>query len=428
MTNSTKTNSSNCILAYIELIILPLLVYVYFVLGYLKIISLPVGLHSIVLMGIIFLASLIFAKHNAFLGREIFKKNRDKFDRNLEQYIVDNLVEIGANKKSNASFENFVENEHKNIRNDNYASIAAGVFPTMGILGTFISIAITMPDFASSSSSQLDKEISILLSGVGTAFYVSIYGILLSLWWIFFEKLGLSLYAKNINNIKQETKEYFWSKEGLEYAVMQENLAQFSQINSTLSTISNEKFLVKLSQAVEDKFAIFDKMLRLESEVIKVGSKQVKESTKELRDAQNAQQDLARIHDNIITTLEVLAKDIEKMHTKSMDNYVFIRESQKDVNDSVVDLRKSLSENVDKIASLYSVLPSDLQTTQNQVLNGFTKTLDESLARFWHEGVKAIQSKYEKSLDMDSFKQELKDIEEQSEELLKNVENLKQSK
>ena len=50
-------------------------------------------------------------------------------------------------------------------------------FPTLGILGTFISIALSMPDFTSNNIVALDSEITKLLSGVGTAFYVSIYGI-----------------------------------------------------------------------------------------------------------------------------------------------------------------------------------------------------------------------------------------------------------
>ncbi len=59
--------------------------------------------------------------------------------------------------------------------------MASSLFPLLGILGTFTAIAVSMPDFSISDTDTLDKQISILLSGIGTAFYASIFGIFLSL-------------------------------------------------------------------------------------------------------------------------------------------------------------------------------------------------------------------------------------------------------
>ncbi len=427
-TNSVSANNkAKCIATYLQLIVLPFLVYLYFVLGYFHIVSLPVQAHSIALMGIIFISSLIFAQHNAFFGRCLFKKNFDTFNANLKAHIVNNIVQIAKVKKSNASFDDFVAQENKDIRNNNYASIAASVFPTMGILGTFISIALTMPDFAASSNSELDKEISILLSGVGTAFYVSIYGILLSLWWIFFEKLGLSLYDKDINSIKENTKELFWTKEELEQAYLRENLNHFSEISSMLKSLSQEKFFIKLSQAIDEKFDLFDKMLKLESEVVNLSSKQVKEGLKDLRIAQDKQQNLGKVHTDILRTLQQFSKGLDEMQLNSVESYAHIKEGQKEINTSMIELRKSLRENVNNISSLYDTLPKDLKNTQESILKTFNETLNESLTKFWHEGLIASQSRHEslQSLKMDELKEELKGIDEQSEELIKHVEELK---
>ncbi len=60
-------------------------------------------------------------------------------------------------------------------------SVATSLFPMLGILGTFTAIAISMPDFSIDDMGSLDKQISILLSGIGTAFYASIFGIFLSI-------------------------------------------------------------------------------------------------------------------------------------------------------------------------------------------------------------------------------------------------------
>lgn len=428
--STIEQGGRGCLFVYFELIILPFLVYLYFILGYFGITSIPVHVHSLVLMGIIFFTSLVFARHNAFYGRCFFKNNTGKFNAKLKKYIVKNLVGIGKYKKSNASFEDFVETQSKYIRNDNYASVAASVFPTMGILGTFISIALTMPDFASSQSGELDKEIAILLSGVGTAFYVSIYGIMLSLWWIFFEKLGLSLYDKDVKLIKESTQVFFWTKEELEQSYLKENLGHFKEISSMLGALSNDKFFIKLGQSIEDKFDLFDKMLKLESEVVSVGSKQIKESAKELKIAQEKQQNLGKIHADILKTLQHFSKGLDDMQLKSIESYSHIQNGQKDISKSMEELRKNLSENINKISSLYSTLPQDLQQTQKQILEKFATTLDESVGRFWEESKLASQDRYEslQSVDMDELKDELEQMQEQSAEIMQHMDEIKSDK
>ncbi len=426
--NTLQTQTkTRCIFNYIELIALPLLAYGYFVLGYFGIISLPVHAHSLILMGLIFFSSLIFAKHNAFLGRCFFRRDLGQFNENLKKYISDNLVKIGIEEKSNASFERFVQHHSKDMRNDNYASVAASIFPTMGILGTFISIALTMPDFASSTSSELDKEISVLLSGVGTAFYVSIYGILLSLWWIFFEKLGLSLYDRDVENAKEITKDFFWTKESLEQAYLRENLEHFSEISSMLKTLSNEKFFLKLAQGVDEKFDLFDKMLKTEAEVISLSSKQVKDSLKELRIAQDKQQNLGKVHSDILRTLQHFSKGLDDMHFNALQSYTHIKDGQKEISDSMTLLKNSLADNAEQVSLAYSKFPYELKSTQEKILNSFTDALDGSLNRFWHEGNIALQTHSQKvnDLDLDSLKSEFDATNEQSEELLKHAHELK---
>lgn len=83
----------------------------------------------------------------------------------------------------------------------------------LGILGTFIAIAISMPDFSVKETAALDNEISVLLSGVGSAFFASIYGILLSLIWTYFEKRGLSKIDIYFATLKNEFEDSLWTKE-----------------------------------------------------------------------------------------------------------------------------------------------------------------------------------------------------------------------
>lgn len=306
----------NCALIYLKLILLPTLAYLYFLLGFLGILHFKVGIHSIVLIGFIYIVSLIFAKHNGEFGVCTFRRYSKEFQVELHEYVSKNLMPIGGVMKSNASFENFIDTYAKGIRNDNYASVAASIFPTMGILGTFISIALTLPDFSSQSAGALENEISLLLSGVGTAFYVSIYGILLSLWWIFFEKRGLSRFDRDVAVIQNATASLFWTKEEIEQAYLQENLQNFERIGKMFERLSSNDFFERLGKSIETKFKLFDEMLTLEAQAVKRGAEHIKEGMEALSRSQDRQRDLAVIHEDILTKLTLFNESTTNLQIK----------------------------------------------------------------------------------------------------------------
>ena len=306
----------NCALVYLKLILLPTLAYVYFLLGFLGILHFKVGIHSIVLIGFIYIVSLIFAKHNGEFGVCTFRRYSKEFQTELHEYISKNLMSIGGKTKSNASFENFIDTYAKGIRNDNYASVAASIFPTMGILGTFISIALTLPDFSSQNAGALENEISLLLSGVGTAFYVSIYGILLSLWWIFFEKRGLSRFDRDVAVIQNATASLFWTKEEIEQAYLQENLQNFERIGKMFERLSSNDFFERLGKSIETKFKLFDEMLNLEALAVKRGAEHIKEGMEALSRSQDRQRDLSIIHEDILTKLTLFNESTTNLQIK----------------------------------------------------------------------------------------------------------------
>jgi len=334
---SLEDKKQNCSLVYFKIIALPSLAYLYFLLGFLGVFQFKVGIHSIVLIGLIFLVSLIFARHNGEFGACYFRRYANEFKHELGEYIQKNLMRIGEDVKSNASFENFIDEYAKRIRNDNYASVGASLFPTMGILGTFISIALTLPDFSSQTAGALEHEISLLLSGVGTAFYVSIYGILLSLWWIFFEKRGLSRFDRDIELIKEESASLFWTKEEIEHAYLKENLQNFEKIGKMFERLSTNDFFERLSHSIEAKFSLFDQMLTLEAEAVKKGAEHIKEGMDALARSQEKQRDLGLLHENILTELKQFNENTTALH-------VTIQQEQKGIVESNQELQKALNE------------------------------------------------------------------------------------
>ncbi len=317
---SLETPQRSCAFVYMKLILLPTLAYIYFLLGFLDILHFKVGIHSIILIGFIYIVSLIFAKHNGELGACTFLRYAKEFQTELHEYVSKNLMPIGSTVKSNASFENFIDTYAKRIRNDNYASVAASIFPTMGILGTFISIALTLPNFSSQTAGALENEISLLLSGVGTAFYVSIYGILLSLWWIFFEKRGLSRFDREVALIQESTASLFWSKEEIEHAYLQENLQHFDRIGRMFEHLSSNDFFERLGKNIEAKFELFDEMLTLEAAAVKRGAEHIKDGMEMLTKSQEKQRDLVHVYEDMLTKISQFNENTTALHVKMAES------------------------------------------------------------------------------------------------------------
>lgn len=171
--------------------------------------------HTVIIVLLIYLIFVPFVFHNAFYITCKAKKNLKDLQEDIDIYLAAHQWEFEGKHKAVGSVEPLFENFEQRLRNDHFAGVAAGVFPTLGILGTFVSIAISMPDFSVGTSQALESEISKLLGGVGTAFYASIFGIFLSLWWIFFEKLGLSSFDKMLLKIHNDTQSKIWTPDEL---------------------------------------------------------------------------------------------------------------------------------------------------------------------------------------------------------------------
>lgn len=70
-----------------------------------------------------------------------------------------------------------------------------------GILGTFIGLTYGISNFQTNSTEEIKNSIQDLLSGMGTAFVSSIYGMLLSLVFTFFEKVQVNSLHNSIHRL-----------------------------------------------------------------------------------------------------------------------------------------------------------------------------------------------------------------------------------
>jgi biopolymer transport protein ExbB/TolQ len=176
------------------------------------------------------------------------RQRYNHLQKELQKAIQENSLTIADKTKSTINVENYIKEYYKGFRNDNFASVAPSFFPMLGILGTFTAIAISMPDFSIKDTDGLDNQISILLSGIGTAFYASIFGIFLSILWNYFEKRGLSKADSDSRYLQNIYKEFIWNDSELKkHEHTQHDLRDEKMLNALKETF-NLEFIQRLNE------------------------------------------------------------------------------------------------------------------------------------------------------------------------------------
>jgi biopolymer transport protein ExbB/TolQ len=206
-----------------------------------------VGIHTLVTIVLIFVIFLFFIPHNASYAACRISRNFDLMEQDLQEGLKRNALTIMGKTKSTLTVREFIDEYFKDIRDDNYARVAATIFPMLGILGTFVAIAVSMPDFTVESSAKLDEQISLLLAGIGTAFYASIYGIFLSLWWIFFERRGLAKIEKQVLALEELYNSKIWTRSELVKHEHMESELKDQKIVRTLQETFNLDFIKEMN-------------------------------------------------------------------------------------------------------------------------------------------------------------------------------------
>lgn len=376
-----KEKGGSLLGVYLKLVVIPVLVFLVFLAGYLNYISLKVEIHSVVMLGFLLFIALIFARHNAEYGCQLFESKSSVFKDELKKYIMSHLMVVGNRKKSNAPFESFSDSFTNDLRNENYASVAAGVFPMLGILGTFISIAISMPHFSSTNINSLETEIAQLLGGVGTAFYVSIYGIFLALWWIYFEKKGLSKFENIIYRYKSATKNFFWDKDEISQSLMREILNQNEKVANNFETIFNTEFTKNLRFAMKENFHTFEEMLSMQKNSLKVTSENLQDTNALFSQLGENSKDLTLRYENTLTSVAKLLSDTNDIYgnlSRQLERLLSIsQQKDKNLENSVEKLIYGLDEFKNAITSFNKKLLEEQDEAKKDFKQTILKSTDE---------------------------------------------------
>ena len=345
------------------LLTIPFILFAMVLLCYLKVLPLKIELHSVVLICFIFVIYIFFVKHNAYFVSCKFKTQYYELMYSLKEYMNKNLLTLGDTTKANGSFDDFLEDYTSNLRNTNFSSIASGIFPTLGILGTFISIAFSMPDFSSGTSSVLEVEISKLLGGVGTAFYVSIYGIFLSIWWTFFEKIGMSKFEHDAYVIKENTKHFFWTRVDIESIHIKSNLENFNKMSEVFNQLTSNNIVENINASIEKRFETLEEILKKELILSSKISENVENNEK-----------LANILNDMTSNMQITIKNFENQK----ESYVSISEL---LNQNIEKLNSNMHNlGSDNLKAIYTNIVKSIETMKSDMEKiewKFTKELDE---------------------------------------------------
>ena len=340
------------------LLTIPTLLFILVILCYFGVLPLKVEIHSVILIGAIYFIYLFFIRHNAYFVACKFRTLYADLQIALLDYINNNLLTIAQTSKANGSVDDFLQDYTSNLRNSNFSSIASGIFPTLGILGTFISIALSMPDFTSNNIAALDSEITKLLSGVGTAFYVSIYGIFLSIWWIFFEKFGLSRFHHDSYIIKESTKNFFLSKIDIESIHIKSNIDNFSSMSKIFEELTSSQAMYDINRSIEQRAKSLDELLQ-------------KEYMLSLRIDEN------------IANFEKLASAVEKLSLQSNSQTIIFKDVSENLNKNIIELNSHMNNlSSENLKAIYTNIVKSIETMKSDMEKiewKFEEGLKESL-------------------------------------------------
>ena len=377
------------------LLTIPSALFAIIILCYLGKLPLTVEIHSVILIGFIYFIYLFFVKHNAYYVSCKFKTQYSAMFFSLKEYVDNNLLTIDNSTKANGSFDDFLKDYTSNLRNTNFSSIASGIFPTLGILGTFISIALSMPDFSTGTTTALEQEISSLLGGVGTAFYVSIYGIFLSIWWTFFEKIGMSRFEHDAFLIKESTKSFFWTRIDIESIHIKSNLDNFSKMSEVFEKLTSSNMMENINLLIEKRVEILDEILK----------KELLLSTKISENIDNNEK------------LSTMLKDM----TLNMSTTIRSFEQQKDayvlsaqlLNNSIGKLNNHLDNlSSDNLKAIYTNIVKSIETMKSDM---------EKIEWKFKQGLDEYDAKF-----ADKLQNSLESIDEQTVKIIKDLKEFKE--
>lgn len=344
-----RTKSNSCIPHSFAILLVPFLFLAGLILAYIGVFPINVEPHTFVIVAFIFVVFVFFVKHNANYAVCHMKGSFFTMEEELQSALRQNALTIMGKTKSTLHIKDFIAEYYQDIRNDNFARVAPSVFPMLGILGTFIAIALSMPDFTVQDLGALDREISILLSGIGTAFYASIYGIMLSLIWTYFEKRGMAKVDKQVFDLEKLYGQRVWKRSELIKHEHQQSELKDQQIVQTLKETFNMDFIKELNDQYLKNFTTIVNDTTNSFTKLTV---HMQEASSELRDTL---ENIQKRHQSV-NAVQMMEKNIEGFNKNAQNLQTSLERFDGTVDHTFEKIDQELGQAVVKLAKFAHIL------------------------------------------------------------------------
>ncbi len=299
----------------------------------------------------------------------------------------------------------------------------------LGILGTFISIAISMPSFSSSTANGLEKEIAILLNGVATAFYVSIYGIFLALWWMFFEKIGISKFEKFYSEQKELSREFFWQDNELNANFMKASVDYFKDSHDAFKMVLDDKFIKELSEQVNEKFDKLKELCEIEKNIINQSKAELSANLKMLNEASLKQDEFVKIHSDMLKAVSAFSNAFKDMEIKILTEHAKLGEIFSRNLNATKESQLKFEQTIKGFDKVLREFSYSLMKEQNDTLKEFRASLVESATIFkaaYEQEGRSLEREKERESLIAELKKNIDEIDKEANSVIEKIENLVQ--
>jgi len=312
----------------------------------------------------------------------------DPFIGHFWSEFVETLIRIkdieGKEQIFNSIDANYFFNEENLIFsriNLQFYKAVPGILTGLGILGTFLGLTfgLSQINLATSDVNVLKEGINGLLSGASMAFSTSVWGIGLSITFLFFKRLRLGSLSKSVAQLQITIDKLFIHKRP--EAILSDVLWESKQQTLELRRF-NEDLAISIAAALDEKLAArltptFEKLLTAIEELTKTGTSQVAKII--IEGAGKEIENLKGVLNKVGETLQ---------HTVSQS-----QETQERVTGTFNDFLKTLGKQQDAlntsiqeaINTLISKIEATLSQQQEQIKDTTTRATEEllqSLSKF----------------------------------------------
>lgn len=285
------------------------------------------------------------------------------------------------------------------------------ILTSLGILGTFIGLSFAVLLFDSTSSESIRESINSLLSGMGTAFFTSVFGMLFSVLFLYVERKRYNALCNSVNRLCDRTDAaYHKSSDQLVDTRLKDISEQISGVQLTFGDDLEKIFDKKVTPVMDE---ISKKLENPAQAVVDGLIQEFKNLTNGLADTltEKVNGKMTELMDQFILATDAM-KEIPKSINTATDNLLkssgesietqknFTDETQKRVEKLAEDLSNAIKNQMTSIQEQFKNATSALKGIPEEIA-GSVEAQKDVTAEFAGqiENLKSIESIYSAAIE-----------------------------